>query len=319
MNKRTLLLLFVFLLPLLAMAQSDQHYTMFMYNKLLYNPAYAGSRDVTSVNADYRDQWDHIDGAPKTATVSIDAPIGTYMKSFRKIALGFSVTDEKLGVEHNSVIKAYYAYRIQLKRSVLSFGLSGGADLYSANYGKLNIFQPNDPNFAYNINNAMLPNFGAGVYCSSDDWYCGFSVPNMLQDAYDKKEVMLNNRIAEQIRGYYLGGGYVYTVNETVKVEPQLLFRYAGGGGVQLPFSADINLTGIFYDRFLIGATYRTDKSFEGIVHMQVTQKLNIGYAYDYILSGLNGYNGGTHELMVGYDFVRDNSKYLTPRFIKKF
>ena len=69
----------------------------------------------------------------------------------------------------------------------------------------------------------------------------------------------------------------------------------------------------------MIGATYRTDKSFEGIVHMQVTQKLNIGYAYDYILSGLNGYNGGTHELMVGYDFVRDNSKYLTPRFIKKF
>ena len=39
MNKRTRLLLFFFLLPLLAAAQSDQHYTMFMYNKLLYNPA----------------------------------------------------------------------------------------------------------------------------------------------------------------------------------------------------------------------------------------------------------------------------------------
>ena len=319
MNKRTLLLVLVFLLPLLAAAQSDQHYTMFMYNKLLYNPAYAGSRDVTSVNADYRDQWDGINGAPKTTSVSIDAPIGTYMKPFRKVALGCSLTNEVLGVEHNTVIKAYYAYRIQLQKSVMSFGLSGGADMYSANYGQLNIFQPNDPNFAYNIDNAMLPNFGAGVYWSSDDWYCSLSVPNMLQDAYDNKEVMVNNRIAEQIRGYYLGGGYVYTVNETVKVEPQLLLRYAGGGGAQLPFSADINLSGIFFDRLLVGVTYRTDQSFEAMVHVQVTQKINIGYAYDYLLSGLNGYNGGTHEIVVGYDFVKDNSKYLTPRFIKKF
>ena len=319
MSIKYFILLLIYFLPLLAMAQSDQHYTMFMYNKLLYNPAYIGSRDVTSVNADYRDQWNGINGAPKTTTISIDAPIGSYMKPFRKVALGFSLTNELLGVEHNTEIKAYYAYRIQLKRSVLSFGLSGGFDLYSANYSQLNLSQPNDPNFAYSINNSLLPNFGAGVYWSADNFYCGASVPNLLQDDYDKKEIKVNSKIAQQIRGYYLSGGYVFPVNETVKLEPQVLARYAGNALDQLPFNCDINLSAIIYDRLLVGVTYRTDKSFEGIVHVQATQRINIGYAYDYLMSGLISYNGGTHEIVIGYDFVKDNSKYLTPRFIKKF
>ena len=319
MNKKYFILLLAYLLPVFSIAQSDQHYTMFMYNKLLYNPAYAGSRDVTSVNADYRDQWDGINGAPKTGNITIDAPLGSFMKPFRKFALGFSLTNELLGVEHNTDMKAYYAFRIQLKKSVLSFGISGGFDLYSANYSQLSLYQPNDPNFAYNISNSMLPNFGAGVYWAGDNFYCGASVPNLLQDEYDKKEVMVNNNIATQIRGYYLSGGYVFPANETVNLEPQAMVRYAGDGNTQLPVSVDLNLSAIIYNRFLVGVTYRTDKSFEGIVHIQATKKINIGYAFDYLVSGLNGYNGGTHEIVVGFDFVKDNSKYLTPRFIRKF
>lgn len=308
--------LLALLLPWSAIAQSDQHYTMFMYNKLLYNPAYAGSRDVTSVNADYRDQWDGINGAPKTANITVDAPIGSYMKTFRKVALGFSMTNEVLGVEHNTDVKVYYAYRIKVfENFILSMGLSGGADLYSANYSQLSLYQPNDPNFINNIKNAMLPNFGAGGYLYNDQVYIAVSAPNMLQDAYDKKEANRNNTFARQSSGGYTSAGFVFPVNETVKLEPQYILRVARG----LPLNADINLSAIYIDRLLIGITYRTDKSFEAIVHIQATQKINVGYAYDYLISGLNGYSGGTHELVVGYDFIKDNSKYQTPRFIRKF
>lgn len=317
--KKLSVILLVLLLPILLAAQSDQHNTMFMYNKLAYNPAYAGSRDITSISAIYRDQWDGIDGAPKTISISGDAPVGSYMKPFRKVAVGASLTSERLGVETNTVIKAYYAYRIPLKRSVISFGLSGGGSFYSAAYNKLNIYQLNDPNFSYNIRNSFLPNFGAGAYWWGDNYFAGFSVPNMLEDYYDKKEVKVNNKIARQIRGYYINGGYVYDLNETVKLMPQLLARYAVNGDYKLPFSADINLSAVMYDRFMAGFTYRTDNSFEVILHVQATKNINVGYSYDYMLSGLNGYNGGTHELVVGYDIVRDNSKYQTPRFIKKF
>lgn len=301
------------------MSQSDQHYTMFMYNKLLYNPGYAGSRDVISANAIYRDQWGKISGAPKTMNLSVDAPISTYMKPFRPMALGLSMTNETVGVEQNIDVKIYYAYRVMLKNSVLSFGLSGGINLYSASYDKLILFQQNDPNFSYNINNAMLPNFGAGVYWSSSNYYCGFSAPNILENYYDKHELKLNDKIARQIRSYYLSGGYVYSLNSTIKLVPQLMIRYAINSDYRLPINCDINLSAIAHERILFGFTYRTDKSMEVILHVQVTKKLNFGYSYDYLFSALNGYNGGTHEIILGYDFVRDISKFVTPRFIKKF
>lgn len=301
------------------MAQSDQHYTMFMYNKLLYNPAYAGSRDAISLNALYRNQWGNIDGAPRVLNASIDATTGSYMKPFRNVAMGFNVNNEQLGVESNTNMKLYYAYRIKLKSSVLSFGLSGGINLYSAAYNRLFLYQQNDPNFSYNIRNAVLPNFGAGVYWAADNYYCGFSVPNMLEDYYDKNEVKRNNKIARQIRGYYLNGGYVYKLNETVMLVPQLLARYVVNSDYRLPVSCDFTLAGIIYERFMVGVSYRTDKSFEGIVHVQATKRLNVGYAYDYLISDLMGYSGSTHELVVGYDILRPTTKYATPRFIKKF
>jgi type IX secretion system PorP/SprF family membrane protein len=312
------LLGFALLLPALGFAQSEPHYTMFMYNKLLYNPAYAGSRDLTSVNADYRDQWTGINGAPKTFNVSVDGPVGSYMSAFRKVALGISINNEQIGVENKTNLMAYYAYRIKFEKSVLSFGLQAGANLYSANYNQLNPYQQNDPNLTHNINNAFLPNFGAGVYWSASNYYAGFSVPNMLEDVYDKKS-NVNNVYSKEIRGYYLNGGYVFPVSEVLKLEPQVMARYAGDSTYSLPFNCDFNLSAIIYDRLLFGVTYRTDNSFEGILHVQATKSINIGYAYDYIASALNGYAGGSHEIVVGFDIIRNDSKYATPRFIKAF
>jgi type IX secretion system PorP/SprF family membrane protein len=320
MNRTGRLLIYLLLaMPLSCLAQNDPHYTIFMYNKLLYNPAYAGSRNVLSANATIRNQWTGIKGAPVTFSISADAPVGSYMKSFRKVAVGMSLSREKTGVEASTNAVAYYAYRIKLENSVLSFGLQGGAKFYSANYSELNPYQPADPNLKQDISNAILPNFGPGVYMSGEDFYAGVSVPNLLQNYYDKNEPKLNNTKARQIRGYYFSGGYIYPVNETIKIMPQLMARYTGNATYKLPVSYDLNLSAIAYDRLLLGFTYRSDKSLEGIVHLQATKNLNIGYAYDYMTSSLNGYSGGTHEIMLGYDFIPDQSKYSTPRFLKPF
>ena len=54
-----------------------------MYNMNIINPAYAGSSDATSVGILYRNQWDGIDGAPKTGTMNIHFPAG------KNVGLGF--------------------------------------------------------------------------------------------------------------------------------------------------------------------------------------------------------------------------------------
>ena len=52
-----------------SFAQQQQHNTQFMYNKLGYNPAYAGSQDVPCVTCLYRNQWIGLEGAPQTQII----------------------------------------------------------------------------------------------------------------------------------------------------------------------------------------------------------------------------------------------------------
>jgi type IX secretion system PorP/SprF family membrane protein len=313
------LLMAVMLLPLCGYGQSYPHYSMFMFNKLIYNPAYAGNKNITTVNAAYRNQWTGIEGAPRTFNVAIDGPVGNYMQPFRKMAVGLSVNSERIGVTDNTNIMGYYAFRIPLNKTVLSLGLQGGISLYSARYSELNA-RDEDQRLQNNVHNAVLPNFGPGIYWTGSNFYIGASVPNLLENYYDKdNKGILANDGGKQVRSYFLSGGYVFSVSEHVKLEPQVLVRYAGNGVYQLPWNSDFNLSCILYDRLMVGATYRTDQSIAGVVHVQATRYINIGYSYDYTASGLSGYNNGTHEVVLGFDFVRDRNRYANPRFIKSF
>lgn len=306
------------LLPLLSRGQSYPHYSMFMFNKLIYNPAYAGNKNMTSLNASGRTQWTGINGAPTTFNLALDGVLGSYMKEFRPVALGFSLNQEQIGVERNMNIMGYYAYRIPLKNTVLSLGLQAGVNLYSANYGDLTMADP-DQRLQEAVQNRLLPNFGPGVYWSGERFYLSAAIPNLLENYYNKEGTALTTERGRQVRSYFLGGGYVIPLSESVKLQPQILARYAGNGRYQLPLNSDFNLSLVLYDRLMLGATYRTDKSLSGIVHIQATRQLNIGYAYDHTMSELNGYNQGTHEVVLGFDFVRDLNRYANPRFIKSF
>lgn len=307
------------MVPSLVMAQDHPHYTMFMYNKLIYNPAYAGNKNMLSLNAAYRNQWTGIDGAPKNFNVALDGTVGSYMKAFRPVALGLSVNNETMGVTDNTNVMAYYAYRVRAKKTIVSFGLQAGASLYSANFSQLNPSQGGDQALMNNINNAFLPNVGAGVFWSGEKFYAGVSVPNLIENYYDKNTKALTNSNARQLRSYYASGGYVFTVTDDFKIQPQAMVRYAGNDKYHQPLNADFNLSFVFFNRLLLGGTYRTDNTIDGIVHLQATKRINIGYAYGYATSQLQQFNNGTHEIVLGFDFVRDLNKYVNPRFVKPF
>ncbi|MDR3679553.1 MAG: type IX secretion system membrane protein PorP/SprF [Flavipsychrobacter sp.] len=308
------------LLPAAGFSQNYPHYTMFMYNKLIYNPAYAGSRDVLSINGSYRNQWSGIDGAPTDISLSVDAPVGSKLKDFNPVAVGLVINKETQGPIATTNIATNYAYRIKMEKSTLSFGLQAGVAVYNAQYGGLNPLDKNDPLLATDIKNAILPNFGTGVYWYNKRFYLSLSCPNILEDYFDKNEKTYSNgQKASEVRGYFLSGGYTLPVSEHFSLLPQVIMRYTADGKYSVPFNTDLNLSAIFYQRLLIGATYRTDGSVEGIVHLQVAKRLNIGYSYDYSVSDLSPYAKGTNELTIGFDFIRDIRDYTDPRFVSNF
>src|SRR5690554_7169462 len=94
-------------------AQQDPHYTQYMYNMNVMNPAYAGSKENLAVGLLYRMQWVDIEDAPKTGTLSIHSPIG------RNVGLGLSAVSDKIGPVEESNIYADFSYRSEEHTSEL--------------------------------------------------------------------------------------------------------------------------------------------------------------------------------------------------------
>ena len=76
MNKIKFIGLLFMIVGFNSFAQQNSQYTQYMYNMPVINPAYSGSSGVPVVRVAGRTQWVDVLGAPRTASFSIDAPVG---------------------------------------------------------------------------------------------------------------------------------------------------------------------------------------------------------------------------------------------------
>src|SRR6478609_8795413 len=224
-------------------AQQDSQYTNYMYNTITINPAYAGTRGVTSIFGLYRTQWVGLDGAPQTGAASINSPIEN-----SNLGVGLSFVNDKIGVSNESSISADLSYTIRTSSIYkLSFGIKGTANLLDVDYTKLNRYDMNDPRFQNNIENKFSPNIGAGAYFYSDKFYLGLSVPNFLEtNYYDDNS---SNTALERMH-FYLIGGYVFDLSPSVQFKPAFMCKTVVGSPLQVDVSANF----LFNDKFVLGA-----------------------------------------------------------------
>jgi len=288
-------------------AQQEAMYTQYMFNTLSLNPAYAGSRNVLSATTLVRSQWSGIDGAPKTTTFTIDAPINR-----KKIGLGLQIFKDKIGIMSTTGIVATYAYRIRMARASLSFGLQGGVSQFKANYSNV-VLEPygpsNDVAFSNNANTSFY-NLGAGAYYNSDKFYVGLSSPQLLQNVLPSYtgEQSKQNR---QFNHLFLMSGYVFSLNDDFKLKPSILLKAVKGA----PLEGDVNANLWIKNIFSIGAQYRTNADVSGMFELQVSPQIRVGYAYDHSLTDLQNYNSGSHEVMLRFEFGFERSRVLSPRY----
>ena len=286
-------------------AQQDAQYTLFMFNGLTLNPAYAGSRDRFSITGLFRKQWVGIEGAPTTQTLSLHTPIFG-----QKMGLGLMVVNDKVGDTRIFTLKGSYAYRLQLGEGFLAAGFHAGFTQYRADY--VNIRHALNPNFqdvAFNQNlNESLFNLGAGVYYHTERFYASFSVPQMI-----------NNNLtggisdARQSVHYFLSSGYVFNYHGKVKIKPAIFAKFVSGAPVSIDFNTNVNIN----DFLEVGISYRWDDSIDFLAILPVGRNLAFGYAYDATLTDLGEHNSGSHEIMLRYEFnVHGKSeRILTPRY----
>lgn len=287
-----------------SFAQQDPMFTQYMFNTLAVNPGYAGSRGALNVTGLLRNQWVGIDGAPKTQTFFAHTPIIN-----KNMAVGLSVVNDKIGPINQTFIYGDYSYTIKVTdNSKLAFGLKGGVNIIKGNLTSVDLTEQNDQSFSTNIDYKPLPNFGFGLYYHSERWYVGLSTPKLLENKIEASVVY--SKLSEK-RHYFLIGGFVVDISESVKFKPSVLTKVTEGAPVSLDFTANF----LFKDKLWLGAGHRLGDSFSALMQLQLNEQLRVGYAYDYTISKLTKYNYGSHEIMLSYDFIYRKDKILSPRY----
>jgi type IX secretion system PorP/SprF family membrane protein len=334
MKKALTLSMFVLLFGKMAFAQQEPMFTKYMFNSLVFNPAYAGSKEYLSLGLLHRSQWVEIDGAPTTQTLTAHTPLRN-----ERVGVGLSVANDIIGPSRTTGINLSYAYRIKMGKSKLAIGIQGGVQNYNANWKGLIIDDQTDDVFLQDVN-LILPNFGMGLYFSNEHFYVGASSPRLVE--YDMTEggSSSNDIYARAVRHFYFTTGAAIPLQgDAIVFKPSFLWKNVGADkrlskldpfrDIGAPNEFDIDLSLLFQQTLWIGASFRSAFSIKPLeknprssvesadvwVSYVLKNGLRIGAAYDYPLTDLNKVTSGAFELMVGYEFDFRENKVITPRY----
>lgn len=302
----------LFCMSIVVTAQQDPQFTQYMYNQKILNPAYAtGRKSEINVGALYRTQWVGLEGAPKTASFFIHAPVND------KIELGLSFTNDDIGnVVTENNIYADFAYILELgDEQHLSLGIKAGVTLFDANFNGFNLQSGGrDTDVAFNDNiTQTFPNVGLGGFYFTDNYYIGLSAPNLLTTKHLETENGIQ-ALGVQNTHYFLTGGYVFDINKDFRFKPAMMLKGVTGA----PLSLDVTANVLYNEKFEAGIAYRVGDAISGLVNFTVSEDVRLGYAYDYTTSNLGNFNTGSHEIILLYTIKTKywrNGYDRSPRF----
>lgn len=286
-----------------AQAQQDPHYTQYMYNMNVINPAYAGSKENLSLGLLFRKQWVEIEDSPTTFTATGHSPVG------KNVGVGLSIISDRIGPVEENNIYGDFSYTLNLGgEHKLAMGMKAGVSMLKVdNSFRSTLPVPTDGAFSVNTSTANL-NVGAGLFYHTNKYYLAFSVPNMLKSVHlDYNGVQYGS----EIQHYFFTGGYVFDLNPRLKFKPFFMVKSA----FNAPTSLDVSTNFLFFEKFEIGATYRLQDSFGAMVNYKISDGIRIGYAYDHIVSDLKVATPSSHELILLFDLNFPKKVLSSPRY----
>lgn len=298
-------------------AQQDPMYTKYMFNKLTFNPACAGSNEHLVFNLVHRKQWTGLDGAPVSQAFSAHTPLKN-----EHLGVGFTVNHDKIGPTGTLDFNAAYAYRMPVGEHLrLSLGLQAGLTNWFTNWSDIRIQHSDDPVYQENYSR-WLPNFGGGAYLTGDQFYVGLACPRMLEHNLRQVDDATMPLFAKNYRHYYTTVGAAFPLaSGNVVFRPSALLKSTGwfsafrknstAQRLGSPTALDLDVSFFFIETFWVGAAYRTalergissDDSADLWVAWYLRNGLRFGLSYDIITSQLRKVSGGSYELMLGYEF----------------
>jgi type IX secretion system PorP/SprF family membrane protein len=303
-------------------AQQEAIYSQYMFNPMAINPAQTGKITTPEINVLYRKQWL---GADFEGDPQVQAIIGVLPLKNEKVSLGFQFFNDIAGIVKSTGGLLNYAYKIKLNddKMNLTMGVQAGATNFRACLTCVNTGTQIDQNFTQNVNK-YLPSVGAGVYLNNQKFFLGLSVPQFIPNDLSLTETNNSSGQNKQTRYYFGEIGYRARLSHHISIEPSVLVKVIENASPTYDFNAKIELL----EKMIIGTSLRTSNQqfrevgrnvrlgdlWVGYLQIQVSPKIQFGYAYN-APTGTQG-QIGSHEIMLKYRFTKpqDDSIIIDPR-----
>jgi hypothetical protein len=94
-------------------------------------------------------------------------------------------------------------------------------------------------------------------------------------------------------------------------LKPNVLVK----GAFDAPVSFDLNTNVLFNNKFEIGVSYRLEDSFSGLIGMNITDNIKVGYAYDRVISDISVVANSSHEVFITFGLAFPRKVMQSPRF----
>lgn len=319
-------------------AQQDPYLTHYMFNKMQFNPAYAGSSERICIAGIYHTQWTGLedrtleyysDNDPKsfnsgvgarTTGVSFNAPLRVGKRL--SYGVGATILKDNIGYENSLKARGDFAVRYQVSNnSKIAFGVEAGVLQKGIDGTKFKFRDPLDVHIPRGQVSAAKPNVGVGLYYTNsrlNDLYLGLSSTNFKEERYNYPGGKISNVTSSH---YYFMSGLKYGAflgNNALEFNPSMLAKLSNT--LQFTFSGLVE----YAQTFSGGLAYRTEADAASILlGYRLKNGMRLGYSYDVSLNALRKFSGGTHEIQVNYCFklpivVPPGGGILTPRWLNR-
>ena len=306
--RKAIILTYFVILGSVVNAQQDPQFTMFMFDRVSYNPAAAGIDGVLNVTAFYRNQWSGFDGAPTTGLLNVSSPIFSINSG-----VGISLYFDEIGQQNT--INGLLSYNYQLKvGSGYKLGMGVALGMYNSKLGTDWVARDDiDNDTAIPISGESSTVFDAsfGLVLRSEQLYVGLSVTHLSGGKLENLNIALTQH-------YYFEAGYDFILGDEFKLIPNVLVKT---DFISTQF--DANLTAMWNNVIWLGVSYRFEDAVAPMVGIQLPVgkgEIRIGYAYDVTLSDIKNYSSGSHEIFVNYNMSLgkplSKTKYKNVRFL---
>ena len=303
--RKIILILLIATASTFSYGQQLPHYSLYMLNEVVINPAALSKEKDNKLTLMLRDQWSSFEGAPTTQSISYNH------LNHDKYKKGISIMNDVTGPISiiNATVSGAYSISVQDENKI-ALGASATIMQYKIDNSQITLEDDGvfDPTLFGGVDKANGSSFAIGAYYYNPDYFIGLALPNIIGSSLN----LSNNSGANKLENhYYINGGANVNLANNNKIIPSFMIKKVGA----LPIQIDINLRGVYHDFLWAGISYRTRDAVVALFGVDYNQS-SFGYSYDITTSSMRIPSAGTHGLLYSYRFKskqrdRDNDGVL--------